>query len=137
MKMPEVILAERFHELNIGIYDENGVDGNIYLNNLPDEIPPENDEIISIYKNTGFQRELKILGGAIHPMMNIFISGRDFARTAQRANDIAEMISEDSYIKDDYVVYQSYIFTEPTNVSEDEKENFVFSFNLLMCIGYK
>lgn len=135
MKIPEEILAERFHQLGLGIYDENGVDGNIYIDNIP-SLNKDDDFKICIYKSGSFERELKVLGGAIHPMMSIYVKGKDLISTSRFINNICNVINEDSYKTDEFIVYQTFVYTEPLRLKDDEKGNYIYSCTLLMCIGY-
>lgn len=137
MKLTEEIMAERFHKLGLGIYDENGTYGNIYLDNIPDIIPKDTEEIICIYQSGSFEREIKDVGGAIHPIIMVYVKGRNLIKTAKKAKEICDVISEDQYISNDFIVHQTYIFSEPTRLAMDEKENYTFSFRLLLTIEEK
>lgn len=134
LKLTEEIMAERLHKLGLGIYDENGTDGNIYLDNIPDIIPKENDEIICVYQSGSFRRAIKVLSGSIRPILTIYVKGRNLINTMNTAQEICKTLSEDEYSTDEFIVHQTFIFSEPTRLVIDEKDDYIFSFQIVMTI---
>lgn len=136
MILPEEILANRLHELGLGIYDEDGADGNIYLDNIPDKLLSDGEYIISVYKSGSFTRNIALLGGSINPIYNIYVKSKKLLDASRMAHTIANTISEDSYSKNDYIVHQTFIFSEPVRLVIDEKGDYTFSFQVIQNIEY-
>lgn len=135
--MIEEIIAERLHELGLGIYDENGADGNIYLVQLPDESGNKADEIISILNSGSNIREPKYNGGIIKPILSIYVRGKNLIKVAQKAHEIANKLSEDSYEKNDFKIIQTFIIAEPILLRIDEKGFYMYSMRISQNIKFK
>lgn len=136
MILPEEILANRLHELGLGIYDENGTDGNIFLDNIPNKSLTDGEILISIYKSGSMSRNIALLGGSINPIYNIYIKSKKLLEASREAHKIANRISEDSYKKNDYIVHQTFIFSEPVRLVIDEKGDYTFSFQVIQNIEF-
>ena len=138
MMILEEIIAERLHELGLGIYDENGADGNIYLVQLPDESGNKSDEIIiSILTSGSNIREPKYNGGVIKPISNIYVRGKNLVKVAQKAFEISNKLSEDSYEKNDFKIIQTFISAEPILLRIDEKGFYLYSMRISQNIKFK
>ena len=132
--MIEVLIAERLHELGLGIYDENGTEGNIYLIDLPDETGDKDEEIISIITNGSYTREPKYNESAVKPLTSIYVRGKDLIKTSKKIDKICEGLSNDSYSTDKYNILQTFIISEPTFLQIDEKGFYTFSMRVLQNI---
>lgn len=130
----EEFLSNRLHALGIGIYDPDGIDGNIFLLEIP-ELHKKYETVISIIQTSSFSRELKINTAAIHPVFNIYVKGKRLIDVTKKANEIAEKLSEDSYMTDKFIIYQTYIFSEPIFATKDEKSNYIYTMQISQTIG--
>ena len=135
--MIEEIIAERLHEKGLGIYDENGVDGNIYLVQLPDESGNKSDEIISILNSGSNIREPKYNGGVINPISNIYVRGRNLHKVEKKAHEIADKMTEDSYETNDFSILQTFISAEPILLQIDDKGFYLYSMRISQNIKFK
>ena len=135
--MIEEIIAERLHELGLGIYDENGADGNIYLVQLPDESGNKADEIISILTSGSNTREPSYHSGVVKPISNIYVRGKNLHKVAKKACEIANMINNDSYETNNFDVLQTFISAEPVLLRIDEKGFYMYSMRISQNINFK
>ena len=135
--MIEEIIAERLHEKGLGIYDENGCDGNIYLVQLPDESGNKADEIISILTSGSNIREPSYHDGVVKPISNIYVRGKNLHKVAKKAHEIANTINNDSYKSKDFEVLQTFISAEPILLRIDEKGFYMYSMRISQNINFK
>lgn len=135
--MIEEIIANRLHEKGLGIYDENGADGNIYLIQLPDKSGNKSDEIISVLTSGSNIREPKYNGGVVKPISNIYVRGKNLHKVAKKAHEIADKMTEDSYETNDFKIIQTFISAEPILLQIDEKGFYLYSMRISQNINFK
>jgi hypothetical protein len=127
-----MILAEQIaiylNYLELGIYSPNGIDGNIYIDILPD-----GEQLISIYNTPGIKSDSK-LGYFSAGIQVIYRGNKNPIDSFKIANDIMQALhgfhSDYFAMGENFIVSSLSLNGSPECIGTNKNGNFEYSINL-------
>jgi len=126
-------VAHYLDDNSIGVFDESGATGDIFIATMPDKP----DEAIAIYPTGGYKAEGTRLSRAGLPTVTILVRGDRDPRTAEdRAQliyDLLEGFHADSFVSGGYYIIDCRgIQSGPNHIGQDENLRHRYSLNFLL-----
>ena len=120
------ILAKILNDLDLGVYDTDGDNGNIYI-----ELMPEVDKeyLISIYQYGGRQRELPQYGDTRHYSIQFNVKNKNKYAAMVKINEIIDAINYKEFTKEGYYLHDVDMNQEPYILKLDKDNKYIASVN--------
>lgn len=120
-------IAKLLHNKDIGVYDKEGISGNIFINTMP----PKPDDCIAIYQRGGLPSDAKL--GYDNPTVQVMLRGTNPFTPSQLGGEIysllhgmgGEHIIEDGAL----VIYCHGLQSEVNYIGRDDNNRHEFSLN--------
>ena len=127
----ERILAEILMEEELGIYDEEGVSGNIFIGETPINLQNEIDLTI---RKTGGSRVIRKLTGAKNSYLTIYAKGNNYELVSEKLETIGSILLNKAYNIDKYFIENVFVFSEPQWILTDDNGTYLFDMTLTLTI---
>ena len=127
-------IAQYLHDNGLGIYSPNGVDGNIFLEFMPDEP----DEAICLHSTGGMAAD--VATPITRPTVQVIVRGNTdslaVAAIAESIHDALNNLHSMRFTMDgEYILLCQCRQSEPTHVGVDENGRHEYSINLALITG--
>ena len=127
----ERILAEILMEEELGIYDEEGISGNIFIGETPIDLQNEIDLTI---RKTGGSRVIRKLTGAKNSYLTIYAKGNNYELVSEKLETIGSILLNKAYNIDKYFIENVFVFSEPQWILTDDNGTYLFDMTLTLTI---